>query len=190
MGFAGWIKRRLGWTKKKEDEPGDLLAAYDRRLDTLARRGADLRRTAATLLAARGGLDRALEASQAEQEQAAARRAQASGRPDVLQVIEADLLRAQGRQAALAEERTRIDAEARALAEATARVEAEAEALRRERESAVARLAASRSLAEASSQVLSESLGELAALDRARDEVERAHALADLAAEDLESPKR
>jgi len=150
----------------------------------------DLRRSAATLLAARGEIDRALKAAQAAEEQARARLAQAAGRPDVVSVLEGDLAKARDRQKPLSDERERIDAEAKGLAETVGKVEAEAEALRRERDSVAARLAASRSVAEASSKVLTDSFGEMAALDRARDEVERAHALADLAREDLKAARK
>ena len=187
MGLMGWIKGRFAKPKSVEDDP---VKAYDRRLDTLTSRAAELRRTAATLLAARGEIDRALKAAQSAEEQARSRLAQAAGRADIVQVLESDIARAQERAKPLADERVRIDVEAKGLSETVAKVEAEAEALRRERDSVAARLAASRSVAEASGKVLSENFGEMAALERARDEVERAHALADVVREDLKELKK
>jgi chromosome segregation ATPase len=187
VGLLGWIKERFAKPKPVDDDP---VKAYDRRLDTLTARAADLRRSAATLLAARGEVDRALKAAQAGEEQARARLAQAQGRPDVVKVLEGDLALAQDRQKPLSDERERIDAEAKNLAETVGKVESEAEALRRERDAVAARLAASRSMTEASSRVLSDNFSEMTALERAREEVERAHALADLAREDLKAAKK
>jgi len=45
---------------------------------------------------------------------------------------------------------------------------------------------ASRGVTQASSKVLTDNFGELAALERARDEVERAHALSEIIREDLD----
>jgi len=187
VGLMGWIRERFAKPKVAGDDP---VKAYDRRLDTLTARAAELRRSAATLLAARGEIDRALKAAQAAEEQARTRLAQALGRPAVAKVLESDLKLAQDRQKPLADERERIDAEAKNLAETVSKVEAEAESLRREREAVMARLAASRSVAEASSKVLSDSFSEMTALEKAREEVERAHALADLAREDLKAAKK
>lgn len=187
MGLIGWLKGRLA---KGAPADADPVQAYDRRLDTLRARSAELRRSAATLLAARGELDRAIAAAQEAERQAKERLEEAAGRHDVAAVLEADRERARQRGRALAEERERLVSEAKGLAEAVAGVEAEAEGLRREREAARARWTASRTVADSAGKALAESAGELTALDRARDEIERARALAEICREDLERERK
>jgi phage shock protein A len=186
VGLKGWLKARF--TKKAaEDDP---VKAYDQRLDSLQARATELRRSAATLLAARGELDRSIGAAQEQESQARERLVKAAFKPDVAAVLQADVTRAQERARALSEERGRLEDEAGVLAETVGNIEAEAETLRRERASAQARWTASRTVAAASTRVLVDSLGEMSALDRARDEIERAHALAQICREDLEAKKK
>ena len=188
MGFLSWLKSRFASKAAPEDE--DPVAAFDRRLQTLAERAGEMRKSAATLLAARGELDRGIEAAREAEKHARARIVDAAGKPDVAAVLEADAERAAKRAESLAKDRERFDGEAAALAESVAKVEEEAEVLRRERAAAQARWTASRTVAQASSRAIENNFGEMAALERARDEVERAHALAEVCREDLERQRK
>jgi hypothetical protein len=82
----------------------------------------------------------------------------------------------------LSRQRAQIDEDAASLAQMVEKIESEAEALRRERVTASARLAAARAVSQLEG---GERIDQMIALDRARDEVERAHALAQLCREDL-----
>jgi hypothetical protein len=186
LGLLSWFKKRFA-KAPVEDDP---VKAFDQRLDTLSARASELRRSAATLLAARGEIDRAIVTAKGAQEQARERLAQAAGRKDIEAVLQADAERAGERQKALVEQREKLETEAKALAETVGKVEAEAEVLRRERAAVQARWTASRTVTEASNKVLVDSFGEMAALERARDEVERAHALAEISREDLAKGKK
>ena len=187
MGLWSWFKKRFGRAPPEAEDP---VKAFDQRLDTLGARACELRRSAATLLAARGEIDRAIVAAKDAEQQARDRLGKAAGRADIAAVLEADAARAAERQQALKEQREKLETEAKALAETVGKVEADAELLRREREAVQARWKASRTVTEASSKVLSDSFSELAALERARDEVERAHALADITREDLAKSRK
>jgi phage shock protein A len=187
LGLWSWFKKRIGRSPPEAEDP---VKAFDQRLDTLGARASELRRSAATLLAARGEIDRAIVAAKDAEQQARARLAQAAGRADIAAVLEADAARAVERQQALKEQREKLETEAKSLAETVGKVEADAEVLRREREAVQARWASSRTVGEASNKVLVDSFSELAALERARDEVERAQALAEITREDLARSKK
>jgi len=116
-----WLKKRFG----KAPEEESPVAAFDQRLDTLGARASELRRSAATLLAARGEIDRAIASAKDAEKQARERLAQAAGRQDVATVLEADAARAVERQKVLLEQRERLESEAMALAETVGKVEAE-----------------------------------------------------------------
>lgn len=167
--------------KKKAVAPADPLATFDQVIESVERQGAALRRSAATLLALRGQLAR-------DQERYEARGRDLDGR----------VLKAADAGDAKAERTLRVDClEARRLLEQTeaalARVQVDgallvqaAEALGRqlaelkeERQSARARLSAD-ALVTAALQQQVEHFDRVLRLDEARDEVERAHALAEL----------
>ena len=82
-----------------------------------------------------------------------------------------------------------VEGDAAALAEAARGVAAQVEELERERRSARARLAAG-TLVTAALGAQVEKVEQFLALDAARDEVERAHALAELYREDLAKGRR
>ncbi|MBI5548261.1 MAG: hypothetical protein HY901_30645 [Deltaproteobacteria bacterium] len=179
MGFKDWVRRLLG----RPSPPEDPLAVFDRRLATMASRGSDLRRAAATLLAARAEVDRALEAARAQVQAASARLQSEQGRPEIAEVLAHDRTLASDREQALEAQRSTIAADAEGLTEVIKRLESEAELLRRERTAAAAQLAAGRALS--ASAVIAEDPREVLALERAREDVERAHALAQICREDL-----
>jgi chromosome segregation ATPase len=176
MGFRDWFSR-------KPAAPSDPLRAYDARLDALAERAALLRRSAATLLAVRRDLDRKLLALQQRTTHARAQAERARDEPDVRAVLEADLERLGRDGEALTLQRARVDQDALALTGAVGTVEQERETLSREREGAQVQLAATGAVL-AARPALEDRIDELIRLDAARDEVERAHALAEIYRED------
>lgn len=189
MGVIAWLRERL--SGRSLPAPVDPIDAYDRRIDALSGRGGELRRAAATLLALRGELERGLAAEEGKQRDARARLEQARGksRADVSAVLSEDLERATERMEAMSNELAQVGEDAKALGASAKEVEREAEQLRRERASAVARLSASVTVARVA-HAKSDRLDEILALDRARDEVERARALAEVCKEDLASRRR
>jgi phage shock protein A len=189
VGVISWLRERLrGGSLPAREDP---IEAYDRRIDALSGRGSELRRAAATLLALRGELERGLDAEKGKQREARARLEQARGksRADVSAVLSEDLGRATERMEAISNELAQVGEDAKALGFSAKEIEREAEQLRRERSSAAARLSASVTVARAA-QAEGDRLDEILALDRARDEVERARALAEVCKEDLASRRR
>lgn len=179
---------RLRWffRGRRRVEPDDPLAAFDRRIDALAARAAELRRSAATLLSTKGEMTRAQSAARRRAAQVAAR-AGAAGRAGddrSAVVLEGDARAAEAEAAGFDRELARVDDDARALAEGTRRIEEELSTLRQERAGAEARLVASTALSGAG-RAMAERGHELTALDAARDEVEKAKALAEVYREDL-----
>ncbi|HUM13546.1 MAG TPA: hypothetical protein VLT82_21545 [Myxococcaceae bacterium] len=179
------------WFRRRPTPAPDPIAAYDDLVSDLAGEAAELRRAAATLLTVRARLGREL----AGMEQVGrtlrdrADRARAGGDLRAAEVLQADALREDGRASALREELTRTDSDVEQLEEAARRVADQVDRLRQERELAAARLTAGTALASEALRSRSDRIRRLVAVDAARDEVERAHALAEVWREDREGAR-
>lgn len=182
--MIGWLKRRF--TRRAPERETDPLAAWDERLQVLSRRTSDLRRSAATLLAMRGELERGLAQAESLAEEAR-RKAADPAAQRIAAVLEEDAAAAERRAESIRVELERVEVEAAAIAETVQTLEREAEQLRRERTAAAARFAASRAMHESGGERAR--VEGLLALDRARDEAERAQALLEIAREDAAARK-
>lgn len=157
----------------------DPLAAWDALIEALEAEGAAVRRAAATLLALQGELRRAAQRAEARAQQLSARAQEAArrGEAGAAALLAQDAARAQAAadEAALA----RVEEDAQLLVASATGLQERLSALRAERESARVRLRAGALVREVL-QRESEHFGRRVALQAARDEVERAHALAEL----------
>jgi phage shock protein A len=164
----------------------DPLAAYDDLVSDLSGEAAELRRAAATLLTVRARLSRELEgiARVARTLRDRVDQARAGGDVRVAEVLAADAHREDRRESALREELVRTESDVAELEEAARRVAGQVDQLRSERELASARLTAGTALAAEALRSRADRVRRLVAVDAARDEVERAHALAEVWRED------
>jgi len=161
--------------------PLDPLAAYDGVIDSLERQGAEVRKSAATLLALRGELTRDRDRYAKRLADLDSRVTEAAGSQAAK--IEKVLRKDRDEAAALklstetALEGARTDAEL--LMSAAEDLATKVAALKTERLSAKARFAAGHTMS-VTLQAQVEEFDRVVKLDAARDEVEKAHALADL----------
>ena len=173
----------FGWFRKKKTppRPADPLAAFDQLIEDLERQGAEVRRSAATLLALKGDLTRGEERYLKRLEELDKRRALAEERGDkqVSAVLLRDKAEAEKLLQSTRDSQARAEKDARLLLEAAADLGRRVTELKAERESASARLAMGGMVTQALKDQV-ERFDKLMALDAARDEVERAHALADI----------
>ena len=176
---------------RRKRKPTDPLAAYDARLDALAQRAQLLRKSAATLLAVRRDLDRRLDAFAAKERDAQARAeaARQAGDPQAAEVLANDALARERDRDALAIQRERVATDAQDLTDAVGALNAEFEQLSRERDAAQVALAAGQ-VVSAAQPALTERFDQVLKLDAARDEVERAHALAEIHRDDAARRRR
>jgi phage shock protein A len=177
--------------KQKPAKPSDPLAAFDQLIEDLERQGAEIRKSAATLLALRGDVSRSEERYLKRLEELSHRASVARAREDakVLAVLERDRSQAESLLRSTREALARADADARLLLEAAAELGERVAELRVERESASARLAVGGLVSQALRERV-ERFEKVLAVDAARDEIERAHALADIYREEREEPGR
>jgi hypothetical protein len=171
MGFWPWKKRAV-------DGKGGL-AAFDEALELLEKRGAELRRAAATLLATRAELQRRVDRlgeqlKDIKQRAETARIGRDLAGAQTLEADESDLRRLlHGAEEGLA----RADADASLLTEAAGELKNRQLQLQEERLLAQARVRAGEAVALAQRSAGLEWALTLR-LEEARDEVEKAHALA------------
>ncbi|WP_342374340.1 hypothetical protein NVS55_23580 [Myxococcus stipitatus] len=175
------------WKRKKErPRSTDPLAAFDELLENLERQAAEMRKSAATLLALKGDLSRSLERCSRKLSDIDARRATALSRGDAKasSVLEKDRAQAEAQLTSTREALGRAESDSQLLLEAAGELGERVEELRRERESASARLTLG--------GIITDTLKERVArfeqalvVDAARDEVERAHALAEVYRDEL-----
>jgi phage shock protein A len=175
MVFGFWKR------KKREERPADPLAVFDQLIEDLERQGAEIRKSAATLLALRGDLSRSAERYSRRLEDISSRRAIAAARGDARSeaVLERDRAQAQALLESSRESLERAEQDSRLLLEAASDVAARVLELRTERESASARLTAGGMVTQALRDQV-QRFEKVLALEAARDEIERAHALADI----------
>ncbi len=171
----------FGKRKKELSRPADPLAAFDQLIGTLDRQAAEVRKSAATLLALKADLTRARERYARRLEELTARRATAKARDDVraVRVLEKDQAEAEDLLASTRDALERAEADGRLLLEAAGELGDRVAELRRERESASARLTAGGIVTQALRERVAR-FDQALVVDAARDEVERAHALADI----------
>ncbi len=182
----------FGFGKKKKKQPAaDPLAAYDGLIEDLERQGAEIRKSAATLLSLKGQLGRDLERYERRHRDVKERLEVADRKHDgrAQRTLERDrqeierLLESTRRSLAAAEE------DAKLLLDAAAELTDRIAELKAERNSAHARLSVDRAVSAALRERY-EKFERVLALDEARDEVERARALADIYREDARRQSR
>ena len=171
----------FGWFKKKAmaKGPTDPLAAYDELIGSLDRQGQAVRKSAATLLALRKELSRDLERYGERLQGLPARLAKAQGDPAAEKTLTRDREEAERLLDATKQALARADADSALLVETAEQLGRRRTELLTERQSARARLGAGVAVSDALKQQ-AERFDKIVALDAARDEVERAHALAEI----------
>ncbi|WP_224249111.1 PspA/IM30 family protein [Hyalangium gracile] len=170
------------WRKKKESKkPADPLAAFDQLIEDLERQGAEVRKSAATLLALKGELTRSVERYSRRIADITERYEVASSRSDVkaMQVLKRDREQAETLLKTTQDSLERVEPDARLLLEAANEVGSRVQELRTERQSASARLVAG-TLVSGTMREQVERIEKVLAVDAARDEIERAHQLAEI----------
>jgi len=174
------------WFRRRPAPAPDPIAAYDDLVSDLSGEAAELRRAAVTLLTVRTRLGRELAGSEqvARTLHERSDRARAGGDPRAADVLSADAAREDTRATALREELARTEADVEQLEQAARRVADQVDRLRSERELAAARLTAGTALATEAMRSRADRIRRLVAVDAARDEIERAHALAEVWRED------
>lgn len=167
--------------KAPKDKPVDPVAAYDGFIESLERQASEVRKSAATLLALRGELARDRERYQRRIEDFDGRLKVAEEKGDARATRTlrkdreeaAELLDQSEKALASANE------DAALLLEAAEDLAKRGRELKAERQSARARLRVGDAVSKALARRVEE-FDKLLALDAARDEVEKAHALADI----------
>jgi phage shock protein A len=176
------------WFRRRPAPAPDPIAAYDDLVSDLSAEAAELRRAAATLLTVRARLGRELaaieEVGRTLRDRADRARAAADRRSQ--DVLGADVEREERRATGLREELARTESDVEQLEEAARRVAGQVDQLRSERDLAAARFTAGTALASEALRSRADRVRRLVAVDAARDEVERAHALAEVWREDSE----
>jgi phage shock protein A len=172
------------WRKKKKEEkkkPADPLAAFDQLIEDMERQGAEVRKSAATLLALKGELTRSVERYTRRLADMAGRYTVAESNADVkaMQVLHRDQEQTEALLKSTREALERAEKDSRLLLETANEVGARVTELRTERQSASARLMAG-SLVTGAMLEQVERVERVLAVDAARDEIERAHQLAEI----------
>jgi phage shock protein A len=166
---------------KKKKKPEDPLAAFDQLIEDLERQAAEVRKSAATLLALKGELSRSVERYSRRLLELDERSVVADSRGDskISSVFRKDREQTEVLLKSTREALERAEGDARLLLEAANDVGARVLELRTERQSASARLVAG-GLVTGVMRERADRIEKVLALDAARDEIERAHALADI----------
>lgn len=175
----------FGFLKKKATpaKPADPLAVFDAVIASLERQGAEVRKSAATLLALRSELNRDEEKYEKRLTSTKQRLDKAEGDAKAQKTLARDLSEAQQLLETTKEAHAQAEANAKLLMEAAEDLSRQLAELKEERQSARARLSAGVMVSEAlRTQVAN--FDRVLKLDAARDEVEKAHALAELYRED------
>jgi phage shock protein A len=174
--FFDWLRKKLRRTPEPVKDP---LAAFDQLIEDLERQGAEVRKSAATLLALKGDLTRSEARYVKRLGELDQRRIQAHGDATLTQALARDHSQASALLHTTRESLTRAEQDAHLLLEAASDVGRRVAELRAERESASARLAVGGLMSSALREQV-DRFEKVLAVDAARDEVERAHALANI----------
>jgi phage shock protein A len=182
------LLRRLKILRAPE-RPADPIRAYDALLEDLQRQSARVREAAATLLSARAHLEREIvrRRGHAREMSARAESAGAAGDSGSERVLRSDVDWAEQELKNLEESLARTSTDADELMEQAKELADRTHELRRERQLAAVSLNASTALA-AALRARVDRIDRVLAVDRARDEVERAHALAQIYREEMRGP--
>ncbi len=182
----------FGFFKKKSPSPApraDPLSTFDEVIAAVERQATAVRRSAATLLALRSELSR----DEAKYRARVASTQERLATPDLTPAVEGTLRRDELEARRLldrtVEAYAQADTDAKLLVETAEGLRAQLQALQEERQSARARLSAGATVSEALQKQVA-TFERLLRLDEARDEVERAHALADLYREEAAARRR
>ena len=176
----GFFKKKA--TKSVSDDP---IAAFDAVLESMERQGQELRKSAATLLTLKTQFIRDEQRYQSVSKELEGRIAEAGelGDAKAETVLRHDLRATQLRLEETLKARARADEDASLLTFAVQEHMGRLEALKTEKRSAQARLSAGLVVSD-SLKAQVEEVDRVLKLDKARDEIERAHALADVYRED------
>jgi hypothetical protein len=177
----GFFRRKA----KAKAPPKDPIAAFDALLEQLDRQGSEVRKSAAALLASRGELQRSQERYARQREEVGQRIQTAVSRGDAgaEKVLRKDLEQVEARARQTDEALAKVGGDAELVLELARSLSEQSASLREERNSARARLDAESLLTGALSE-RSARIAQVLAVDAARDELERAHALAEIVRED------
>jgi chromosome segregation ATPase len=160
----------------------DPLQTFEGLINELERQGTTFRQGAATLMSMRTELRESLGVAQAQMEEVQARWEEACARPDgasAAKVLAHDLEVLEQRAAAYTQQLARADADAELLLEGARAVQAELDRLHAERDFAARTLTMDQTMSR-TLRARVERMDASPALEAARDEVARAHALADI----------
>lgn len=171
----------FGLFRRKRPKPVDPLAAYDGAIEALEREGAAIRQSAATLLVLRAELLRSISKQSAKAAELSRRLEEAKAKDDLLSVrtLGRDLEQLSQRIALNREALAKVEADAATLTDSAEELQRRQGDLVAEREGAHAQLALGQAAITAFVPP-SHKVERTVALDAARDEVERAHALAEI----------
>lgn len=175
----------FGFFKKKPTppKPADPLAVFDAVIASLERQGAEVRKSAATLLALRAELARDELKYEQRVVTTQEKLERALGEPKIEKTLRRDLLEARQLLDRTREALAQAETNAKLLMEAAEDLSKQLAELNEERQSARARLSAGVMVSDALKDQVA-NFDRVMKLDKARDEVEKAHALAELYRED------
>ncbi|HEY1086563.1 MAG TPA: hypothetical protein VGE37_02675 [Archangium sp.] len=179
----------FGFFKKKAppQQPQDPIAVFDHVIASVERQGAEVRKSAATLLAMRASLQRDVDRYEVRIETTQQKLERADGDPKIEKTLRRDLGEAKKLLDTSREALSQAEANGKLLMDAAESLSRQLSELQEERQSARVRLKAGLSVSEAlKAQVAT--FDRVMKLDAARDEVEKAHALAELYREDAGPP--
>lgn len=173
------------WKRRAKAPPLDPLATFDGVIAALERQAGEVRRSAATLLAFRAELEREVAKQRDRLRAFEARLAEAErlGDDTAMATLGGDRDEARRRITEGEASLEGVASDARLLKETATSLARQVESLREERLGAQARMATGALVTEAMKAQAAQ-VERLLKLDAARDEIERAHALADIYRED------
>ncbi len=176
MFFGFWRKK-----KKEQKKPADPLAAFDQLIEDLERQASEVRKSAATLLSLKGELTRSMERYTRQMTDMAGRYKVAEANADIraMQVLTRDQKQTEALLKSTREALERAEKDSQLLLEAANEVGVRVTELRTERQSASARLMAGSLVTGAMTEQV-ERVDRVLAVHAARDEIERAHQLAEI----------
>lgn len=176
--------------KKKPKEPSDPLKAYDGMIESLDRQAAQVRRSAATLLALKGELSRDRERYAKRLAEVEARVTTAAAKKDerAERALRRDLEEAKEMQEQCGKALQSANDDAHVLLETAEDLARRARELKSERVSAQARFHSGQVVSGAL-KAQADEFERVMAIEAARDEVEKARALADIYREETEKKK-
>lgn len=177
----------VGFFRKKAPPRKELdpLEAFDAMITALDAQGAEVRKSAATLLALRGELTREKDKLLKRLASIDERRAKADGDATVVRTLDRDEAEAKRALEKADEALVQAERDGKLLMDTAESIAAQLTELKEERVNARTRLSAGLMVSDALKKRV-ENIGKAMKLEAARDEVERAHALAEVYREEAE----